>query len=81
VRVAGRKPGNPSLPLPTAPVAAGALCHGAYKTKQWRSPVLESEQCRVDEFFPSVIYLTPPDRFLNDAAERGRIGCHLGNAG
>jgi hypothetical protein len=37
---------------------------GARKTRRWRSPVPESEECRADELFPSVTYLTPPDRFF-----------------
>ncbi len=42
---------------------------GAHKTRtrRWRSPVPESEECRADELFPSVNYLTLPDRFLNDS--------------
>jgi hypothetical protein len=46
---------------------------GAHKTKKWRSPVPESEECGVDEFFLSVNYLTPPDRSLNYPADRGRM--------
>jgi len=49
----------------------------AHKTRRWRSPVPESEECRADELFPSVNYLTLPDRFLNDAGERGRMGLSI----
>jgi hypothetical protein len=52
---------------------------GDYKTKRWRSPVPESEEFRMHEFFPSVNYPTLADRFLNYAAERGRMGCPSGN--
>jgi hypothetical protein len=34
----------------------------------------------VDELFPSVNYLTLPDRFLNDAGERGRMGSPSGKS-
>ena len=51
---------------------------GAHKTRRWSSPVPESEECRLDELFPSVNYLTLPDRFLHDAGERGRMGCPSG---
>jgi hypothetical protein len=43
---------------------------GGLKTRGWRSPVPQSEK----KLFLSVNYLTPVDRFLNDAAERRRIG-------
>src|SRR6516165_7119906 len=37
--------------------------------------VRKSEKCRLDQLFIlSVNYLTPLDRFLSDAAERGRMG-------
>jgi hypothetical protein len=38
-------------------------------------PAPKSEECRLAEFFiRSVNFLTPLDRFLNDAAERGPMG-------
>ena len=43
---------------------------GDLKTRRWRSPVPQSEK----KLFLSVNYLTPVDRYLNDAAERRRIG-------
>jgi ribosomal peptide maturation radical SAM protein 1 len=36
--------GNPSIPLPAAPVAGRSFCHGRSKTRQWRSPVPQSEE-------------------------------------
>jgi len=43
---------------------------GDLKTRRWRSPVPQSEK----KLFLSVNYLTSVDRYLNDAAERRRIG-------
>jgi hypothetical protein len=43
---------------------------GDLKTRGWRSPAPQSEK----KLFLSVNYLTPVDRYLNDAAERRRIG-------
>ena len=65
------------IPLPAAPIAVRALPMDA-KTRQWRSPVPQSEK----NFFLNVNYLTLLDRFLNDAA-RGwaNRGAHLANAG
>jgi hypothetical protein len=51
---------------------------GRPKTKQWRSPLPQSEE----NFFLSVNHLTLLNRFLNDAALRvGGSGVHLANAG
>jgi Transposase DDE domain group 1 len=36
--------GTPSIPLPAAPIAVRAFCHGRPKTRQWRSPVPQSEE-------------------------------------
>jgi hypothetical protein len=48
---------------------------GRLKTKQWRSPVPQSEE----NFFLSVNYLTLLNRFLNDAALRvGGLECSSG---
>src|SRR5262249_17359526 len=48
------------IPLPAAPIAVSAFCHGRPKPRQWRSPVPQSEE----KLFPSVNYLTLLDRFL-----------------
>jgi hypothetical protein len=39
-----RRGGNPSIPLPPARIAVRAFCHGRPKTRQWRSPVSQSER-------------------------------------
>jgi hypothetical protein len=75
VHLAVPQAGNPSLRLPRAPVAAGAFAMGAHKTRRSRSPVPRFRGMSADEIFSSVNYLTLPDRFLNDAGERGRMGC------
>jgi hypothetical protein len=49
---------------PGAPVAGYGFCHGRPKTRQWDSPVQQSEE----KLFLSVNYLTLLDRFLNNAA-------------
>ena len=59
-----RRGGNPSIPLPAAPMAVRAFAMGRPKTKQWRSPAPQSEE----NFFLSVNYLTLLNRFLKDAA-------------
>jgi hypothetical protein len=56
----------PSIPLHAAPIAVRAFAMGRPKTKQWRSPVPQSE----GNFLLSVNYLTLLNRFLNDAALR-----------
>jgi hypothetical protein len=53
-----------------APIAVRAFTQWTPKTRQWRSPVRQSEK----NFFLSVTYLTLLDRFLNDAAEDRQIG-------
>ena len=50
--------------VPATPIAVRAFCHGRPKTRQWRSPVPQSEE----NVFLSVNYLTLLNRFLNDAA-------------
>jgi hypothetical protein len=63
---------------PAAPIAVRAFCHGRPKTRQWRSPVPQSEE----NFFLSVNYLTLLDRFLNAAAQGwADRGAYLANAG
>jgi hypothetical protein len=56
--------GNPSIPLPAAPIAVRGFCHGRLKTRHgarlFRNPR--------KKFFLSVNYVTLLDRFLNDAA-------------
>ena len=49
---------------PRHPSRLGLFANGRPKTRQWRSPVPQSEK----NFFLSVNYLTFLDRFLNDAA-------------
>ena len=36
--------GNPSIPLPAAPIAVRSFCHGRPTTRQWRLPVPQSEE-------------------------------------
>jgi hypothetical protein len=62
-----------------APIAVRAFSQWTpKKTKQWRSPVPQSEK----NFFLSVTYLTLLDRFLNDAAWGwADWGAHLANDG
>jgi hypothetical protein len=36
--------GNPSIPLPAAPIAVRAFCNGGPKTRQWSSLVPQSEE-------------------------------------
>jgi Transposase DDE domain group 1 len=55
---------RPEIPLPAATIAVRAFAMGRPKTKQWRSRVPQSEE----NFLPSVNYLTPLSRFLNDVA-------------
>ena len=56
--------GNPSIPLPAAPIAVRAFCHGRLKTRQWSSLSRDLRK----NFFLSVNYLTLLNRFPNDAA-------------
>jgi hypothetical protein len=56
--------GNPSIPLPAAPIEVRAFCHGRAKnqTMTLACPAIRGKT------FPKVNYLTLLDRFLNDAA-------------
>jgi hypothetical protein len=58
------------IPLRAALIAVRAFCHGRPKTRQWRSPVPQSDE----NLFLSVNTPTLFDRFRNDAALGWRIG-------
>ena len=62
-----RRGGNPSIPLPTTPIAVRAFCFLPMDPQKPDNGARLSRNPRKN-FFLSVNYLTLLDRFLNDAA-------------
>jgi hypothetical protein len=73
----GKPAGNPMPRFAPAPVVGGACCDGQLKTSRWRSPVRNPRK----NFFLSVNYLTPLDRFCAMLGSAGGSTAHPTNAG